>query len=556
MSVIKATTGLPGAALRRVSWDFIAVAIGSALVSGLAYAYYRSAGLILLYGDAVSRLNMSRRVFDSLDPGLVQLGAIWPPAPQVLMLPLIWIDPLWRSGLAGSIPSMVAFVCAAVYLYALGRRLTGKKLGGAVAVLVFLTNPNMLYLQAVPLSESLMILTVVAAAYHLAAWLQEERSHHVAFAAAWVFVSSLTRYEGWALVVAGAALVFAFTLARHRDRQRAEALALMFILPAAFGILLWLIYSAAIFGDPVRFAHGVGTAREHADYTAAHGQLLTKGNLLRTIVTYWWTVVDIGGLPAIGMAALGAATVIVRRVSLRQSAAAVVLFAPVLVVIFSLFVGSAVLFDPHGVPPGFTDTRYAVLALPAIAIFAAFPAALHRLVAVLLIITILSVAAFSFSHGDRVTVHSGTLDAQAWISSNYPILSGLQPLVVVDGLNNETDIAKPVKEATDWLHAHHGSGQLVLISANANDEFMFLSRLPLRDYVFEGAQPYWDDELQSPGTWTDWVVFRRGYFRDLVELRLGDRIKNSPRFEVAFQNDQYKIFKVVSPVARAEEVKR
>ena len=551
MSVVRATAGWLNAPLHRTSWDFVAVAVGAALVSGLSFAYYRSAGLILLHGDAVSRLNIARRVFDSLDPGLVQLGVIWPPAPQVVMLPLIWIDPLWRSGLAGSIPSMVAFVGAAVYLYALGRRLSGTKLGGAVAWLVLVTNPSMLYLQAVPLSESLMLLTMVAGAHHLAVWLEEEKTSHLVAAAIWVFIGTLTRYEGWALVAGGSLIVAGFTLARYRDRQRAEALALMFIVPAAFGILLWFIYSAVIFGDPLSFAHGVGTAREHADYTAEHGQLLTKWNLLRTIATYCWTVVDIEGLPAIGMAALGVVTVMVGRVSFRRSAVAGLLFLPALVVIFSLFVGSAVLFDPHAVPPGFADTRYGVLALPAIAIFAAFPAALHRLVAVLLIMTTLSVAALSYQHGDRATADSGTLDAQAWISGNYPLLSGLQPLVVVDGLNNETEIAKPVKEATDWLRAHHGSGQLVLISASANDEFMFYSRLPLHDYIFEGVQPYWDDELQSPGTWANWVVFRRGYFRDLVELRLGDRIKNSPRFEVALQNDRYEILEVVPASADA-----
>lgn len=553
MSVVRTTAGLLNAPLRRTGWDFVAVALGAAFASGLSFAYYRSAGLILLHGDAVSRMNIARRVFDSLDPGLVQLGVIWPPAPQVLMLPLIWIDPLWRSGLAGSIPSMVAFVGAAVYLYALGQRLTGTKLGGVIAWLVFVTNPSMLYLQAVPLSESLMLLTMVAAAYHLAVWLQEEKTSHLIAAAIWVFVATMTRYEGWALVLGGALIVAAFTLTRYRDRRRAEALALMFIVPAAFGIVLWLIYSAVIFGDPLSFAHGVGTAREHADYAASQGKLLTKWNLPRTMATYGWTVVDVEGLPAIGMAALGVATVIVGRVSLRQSAAAVVLFVPALVVISSLFLGSAVLFDPHAVPPGFTDTRYGVLALPAIAIFAAFPAALHRLVAVLLIITTLSVAAFSYQHGDRATAHSGTLDAQAWISSNYPILSGLQPLVVVDGLNNETEIAEPVKEATDWLRAHRGSGQLVLISANANDEFMFYSRLPLRDYVFEGAQPYWDDEMRSPGAWTDWIVIKKGYygeatyFRDLVGLKLGGRVENSPGFELAFENGIYKIYKVIRP---------
>jgi len=557
MSVVRTTGGLLNAPLRRTRWDFVAVALGAALASGLSFAYYRSAGLILLHGDAVSRLNIARRVFDSLDPGLVQLGVIWLVAPQVLMLPLIWIDPLWRSGLAGSIPSMVAFVGAAVYLYALGQRLTGTKLGGVVAWLVFVTNPSMLYLQAVPLSESLMLLTMVAAAYHLAVWLQEEKTSHLIAAAIWVFVATMTRYEGWALVLGGSLIVAGFTLARYRDRRRAEALALMFVVPAACGIALWLIYSAVIFGDPLIFAHGVGTAREHADYAAGQGKLLTKWNLLRTMATYGWIVVDTAGLPVIGMAAFGVAAIIVGRVSLRQSAAAVVLFVPALVVIFSLFVGSAVLSGPHTAPPGllpsdvFVDTRYGLLALPALAIFAAFSAALHRHVAIVLIIATLAVTAYSYQLGDRVTLESDTLGAQAWIGTNYPILAALQPLVVVDALYSANP--KPTEEATDWLRVHRRGKQLVLISGFSNDEFMFYSRIPLRDYVFEGTQPYWDDEMRSPGAWTDWIVIKKGYygeatyFRDLVGLKLGGRIENSPGFELAFENGIYKIYKVIRP---------
>jgi hypothetical protein len=43
---------------------------------------------ILLYADAHSHLLIARRVFDSLNPGLAQLGDVWLPLSHLLMVPL------------------------------------------------------------------------------------------------------------------------------------------------------------------------------------------------------------------------------------------------------------------------------------------------------------------------------------------------------------------------------------------------------------------------------------------------------------------------------------
>ena|ERR1700722_10599046 len=94
----------------------------------LFYALTTSIGLIaflyfyfhgqqnLSYDDAISRLNIARKIIDSITPGFGQLGAIWLPFPTVLMIPFIWNDFLWHSGIAGTIISGTAFVFGAVYL--------------------------------------------------------------------------------------------------------------------------------------------------------------------------------------------------------------------------------------------------------------------------------------------------------------------------------------------------------------------------------------------------------------------------------------------------------
>src|ERR1700686_3136742 len=79
------------------------------LVSLFSFLYYLQRGDLLLYGDAVAHINIARRVFDSQTPGLLQLGTVWLPLPHLLMIPFIFSDAMWRSGIAGSIPSMVSY---------------------------------------------------------------------------------------------------------------------------------------------------------------------------------------------------------------------------------------------------------------------------------------------------------------------------------------------------------------------------------------------------------------------------------------------------------------
>src|SRR5437660_5646226 len=87
-----------------------ALICGLILLSALAVYFFYSHGYLLYYGDAEAHLNIARRVVDSQTPGYDQLGSPWLPLPHVLMLPLVRVDSLWRSGLAGAIPSAICFV--------------------------------------------------------------------------------------------------------------------------------------------------------------------------------------------------------------------------------------------------------------------------------------------------------------------------------------------------------------------------------------------------------------------------------------------------------------
>ena len=138
------------------------------VVAVLAFAASVSAGIFIhatervaLFGDAASHLLHGRRVFDSATPGFGQLGNYWPPLQHFLELPFVWFDPLYHSMWAGSLPAMAFYVIGVLGAYRLGVEMTRDRRAGALAALAFGANPSLLYLQATPMLESAIAMSLV-----------------------------------------------------------------------------------------------------------------------------------------------------------------------------------------------------------------------------------------------------------------------------------------------------------------------------------------------------------------------------------------------------------
>ncbi len=79
-------------------------------------------GAMLNYGDAIAHLHIARRVFDSRTPRFSQLGSVWLPLPHILLIPFVQNYQWWATGLAGVIPSSLAYVASCAGIYRLARR--------------------------------------------------------------------------------------------------------------------------------------------------------------------------------------------------------------------------------------------------------------------------------------------------------------------------------------------------------------------------------------------------------------------------------------------------
>jgi len=211
------------------------------VISAAAVWWCASHGYTLYYGDAEAHLNIARRVLDSRTPGPEQLGTVWLPLPHVLMLPFVAREPWWRSGFAGAIPSAVAFVFAGAFLYAAARRLYASAAAALAAALLFALNPNMLYLQATPMSEAIFAAALAALLWSTVAFRDSQSLWAVLAAAAASNAASLTRYEGWFLIP----FVALYILITARRKSHA----LLFAVLASLGPLAWLAHNQYYFSN-------------------------------------------------------------------------------------------------------------------------------------------------------------------------------------------------------------------------------------------------------------------------------------------------------------------
>src|SRR5258708_15824279 len=251
-------------------WPLVTLIIAcGASISACWYYFQRHE--ILLYYDSISHLRIARRIFDNTTPGFAQLGGVWLPLPHVLMLPFIWNDYLWRTGLAGSFSSMLCYLVAVVFLFLSARRLTQDNRASFVGTLLFIVNPNVLYLQSTPLSELVCVAMALMACYYFLAWIQDDHPKYLVGMAVGTFLATLSRYDGWGLLLALLVLLVVVMVIKRQHRAQIEGTLLVFSSLGGLGIALWILWDAVILGDPLYWHHYlISGVADATNYTYHH----------------------------------------------------------------------------------------------------------------------------------------------------------------------------------------------------------------------------------------------------------------------------------------------
>jgi hypothetical protein len=226
-----------------------AIAASAALLGAMAAIHYHRLGLTLSHYDSRGHLVVARRIADSITPGWQQVGAVWLPLPHLLNFLPAQIDVLYRTGAAAVAMSIAAFAAATGAIAWIVRRLTGSAAAAVAGAAAFALNPNVLYLQATPMTEPLLIALMSIGIALMMRWTSHALERRTAAVGWTLALACMTRYEAWPVTIC--ALVAAvYTCWRGGAGfvaacRRAGAIA---VYPAA-AVAAFAVYSRIVIGE-------------------------------------------------------------------------------------------------------------------------------------------------------------------------------------------------------------------------------------------------------------------------------------------------------------------
>lgn len=453
-------------------------------------------GAILNYGDALAHLHIARRVFDCRFLTISQLGSVWLPLPHLLMLPFVQFYAWWANGIAGTIPSVLAYLAACAGLYKLSRRWLPPSAAG-IALAFFALNPNLLYLQTTAMTEPLFLCEMVWIAQGMVEWrarleVDPARAARLQLWVAALLVAAVfTRYDGWIMTL----LVWTgmgIALLRHgRLRCRSFWTASVFVVAAPIS---WFVYNAVAFGDWLDFQRGPYSALAIELRTVSpnhtgplhpgwHNPWISLQFFLKCAemdATAGW------GNVVLALAVLGTigAVIGMRR---RGFAWTLLLWIPVPFYAYSVAYGSVPIFLPVWWPHSWYNTRYGLELLPAMALGLGFAA------------RFLCVSVWAFRpRGEKYAVAFFF----ALVLFNTIAIVRQVPLTYVEGVKNfeaRLPFDRNIPPVLRALIAQHPRAE-VLMNTSVYPELVSLTGIPLRQTINETDRYIYRNALAAPGT--------------------------------------------------------
>jgi hypothetical protein len=486
----------------------------AACISFLTFAYYFRAGEVLLYGDAVAHINIARRVFDSQTPGLLQLGTVWLPLQHLFILPFVISDWLWRSGVAGSIPSMIAFVLATVGIFRLVRCLMADKPALAwIAAAIFAANPNLLYLQSIAMTEVLYLALFIWSLVFFSEFVRSKNNDWLMKCGWCVMGSSLARYDGWFLA---AGLLIAAVVLRPGKR-----IVIRLVLLAMSGPVLWLAYNAAVYRNPLEFADGPYSAKaiERRSIAAGNARHPGTGNILIAGAYFLKSAqLNVAGTNALqplwpGVALIGALSSLpylhrklpaLAKSQSRTQPLVVLLWLPLLFYAWSVAYGGVPIYVPDWWPHSRYNTRYGIEMLPAFCVCA-----------------VLAVNALFDATGGLRLRRAMAVAALALLVLSYAS-TWRDPITLTEArVNGQTRIALE-KEVAQYLSALP-AGSTLLMYVGDHVGALQQAGIPLRRVINEGNHRVWKRPTDPDGLWEQALANPRR-FADFVIAFEGDPV--------------------------------
>jgi hypothetical protein len=392
---------------------------------------------------------------------------------------------------------MPCYLIASIYVFLTARRLTHNSRASFVGSLLFVLNPNILYLQTTPLTEPVLFATLAAASYYFVAWAQTDELRELVAAALATLLATVSRYDGWALLLALIAAIIIIDWRRGQPRAKMLADVILFAILGGIGIILWFVWNLVIFGSPLAFLSGSFSSQAQTESFIRDGFADTYHNLWQSIRTYAVAAAESIGPVLLALGALAVILFLIRRRLSIDALAAGTMLVPFAFYVVAFVLGQDVMYVPHASHPPyfFYNARFgAEMAAPAAVFMATLVEPARRLslrwlplaeIALTLVIIAQSVL---ISWGGVITIQDG----QGGLAC-YP---------------GHTVVA--------YLAQHYDGGRILI------DEYHALldlspANVAFHDEIYEGNGAIWDDALLAPSKYAEWIFVVPG---DLVSQQI------------------------------------
>jgi hypothetical protein len=441
-----------------------AVAVVTLLVGCAAAWHYSGAGLTLSHYDAKAHLVVARRVLDSLTPGWKQVGGVWLPLPHLLNLVPVQIDAFYRTGFSGVLISILSFGLAAWSCSRIVLRLTGSALGAVAAGAVLLSSADMLYLQATPMTEALLLGLTTLAVLLVVEWVEDPVPRRLHAAGAAIGAACLTRYEAWP--VTGALLALAWLALSMRGMAPRQAVGRVMRL-ALYPIL-------AALGFLVQSRLSTGAWFVTGGFFVADNPDLARP--FKAIGSVWWGTHVLNGYGVLLFAVAAALVLTVAALSSRRRSSALIVLA-----------------------------LAATAALPWYAFFQGHPFRIRYMVPLLAALAAWSGTGIGML--PRRMKWAAALALAVILAWQARPLNPRAPMVLEAQLDRANGLERRDR-VTSYL-SRHRQGEKVLVSFGSLSHYVHelsAAGFRIRDFIHEGNDVIWNAALEHPYAHAGWIL--------------------------------------------------
>ncbi len=455
--------------------------------------HYARIGLTLTHYDARGHLIVARRIADSITPGWQQIGAVWLPLPHVLNALPVQIDAFYRTGASAVAISVASFAVACACIAWLVAGLTESRLPAVAATLVFALNPNVLYLQATPMTEPLLLALILLSVALLMRWIASGERHGpttrartASAQAGWAMaLACLTRYEAWPVVVSALGI----TLLVRGPRAGWST--------AVTELLRLAAYPGAAIAAFLVFSRIVGGAWFADDFFVPENP--AQGQPFAVIAQIIWGLVTLSATSLVVVAALGALTLVGR--TLQQG----------MVALLPL-------------------TLMATAAVPFVAFLDGHPYRIRYMVVLVAVEAVCAGAALALLPRRARALGALALTALALVELRP--LDAASPMVAEAKWDQPNIIARD-QTVTRCLVRDYDRTSIMASMGSLGHYMQDLSRagFSLRDFLHEGNGDIWLNALNDPRPYVGWMLIEeKAEGGDM----LARRARENPQFLAAF----------------------